>query len=145
MVMEDTTNNEVPVVPERNKGGRPKKTQEQRAIESGDLAKVSKETLDQRMLTRLLRAQEVAIDGLEESFNNCPCPQKRTAAMINLRELMDDVRGGKTVDKSKEIGNIIKTMDGKTLSHEQILAIGGRGRSRAEIATIISSGNEKKK
>ena len=143
--MEDTTNRDIPVVPERNKGGRPKKTDEQRALEAGDLAKVSKEVLEQRMLNRLLRAQEVAIDGLEESFQSCQDPQKRTAAMLNLRELMDDVRGGKTADKSKEIGNIIKTMDGKTLSHEQILAIGGRGRSRVEIATIISSGNEKKK
>lgn len=118
------------------KGGRPRKYPKGYRGPRGSKVRMDQEHLDAIMFQRLLGAQDRAVGGLEDAFMNCQDPQKLTAAMLNLRELMEKVSGNKAKQKSKEIASALK-VGNETLSREKAIEIASGSRSASDIANIL--------
>lgn len=124
------------ILPVKNKGGRPRKTQQQRALEAGDMSKVTEAELNGEMMKRLIAAERVAMSNLNSAFANCQNPHQLVQAMIGLRDLMDGVRG-KGSEKSRRVEGALTGLNGKIMDRKAILEIASSPKQPSDIVKIL--------
>lgn len=87
----------------RNIGGRPKKYPDGYEGPRGKNVILNTDALDDRLYQKLVRIQDKGIKQLEDSFEGCLSPQICSSALLNVRALMNEIKGSKSKQKSKEV------------------------------------------
>ena len=145
--MEENSENIIPIeepkpVIFKNKGGRPPKTKDMRALEARKYNEVSREFWDARLKEMLMDAELEGVSGMKDALTNCQDPQKRSAALLNMRELMEKLEGNKAAQKKKSVAKAL-SVDGQNWDRKKAIQIASGAQSPSDIAGILQNNEEK--